>query len=279
MKLLTRPLRYLLTAILLGSTLLASMAASAADSTWEQIQQTKQLRLGVAPGDPWFYKDPISGKWTGVAYQIGEKIAADLGVKMVAVETTYGNAPAAIQANQIDLILLLDATAERKKALAFPDAPLLFYKQGILVKDGIKADSWDDLNKPNITIGVILGSTTDRDLTQRLPKAQLQRFANTDDIVAAFMSHRIDGLALYHPALAIAMTHIRSGKLVIPTPVVALPSSGGMRIESDQRFRNFVNSEFIKLNADGEIQKIFSDYMASKGLDPKTIPSVTSGKS
>lgn len=279
MNLLTRPLRHLLSVALLGSTLFASMAASAADSTWDQIQQTKQLRLGVAPGDPWYYKDPLSGKWTGVGYLIGEKIAADLGVKLVPVETTYGNVAAAIQANQLDLILVLDATAERKKALAFPQAPLLFYKQGILVKDGIKADTWEDLNKPDIRIGVALGTATDRDLTKRLPNAQIQRFANTDETIAAFMSHRIDGFAFYHPALAIAMSHIRSGKLVIPTPVVQLSSSGGMRIENDPRFKDFINSEFIKLNADGEIQKIFSDYMASKGLDPNTIPSVTPSQS
>lgn len=272
-----RPLRRLFAAALLGSTLF-SAAASAADSTWDQIHETKQLRLGVAPGDPWYYKDPISGKWTGVGYKLGEKIAADLGVKLVPVETTYGNVAAAIQANQIDLLLVLDATAERKKALAFPEAPLLWYKQGVLVKDGIKADSWDDLNRPDVRIGVTLGSSTDRDLTQRLPKAQIQRFANTDETVAAFMSKRIDGFAFYHPALAIALSHIRTGNLVVPTPVVQLSSSIGLRKESDPRFLNYINQEVIKLNASGEVQKTFSEYMTSKGLDAKAIPGVTADR-
>jgi polar amino acid transport system substrate-binding protein len=79
-------------------------------STWDQIKQHGELRIGVTPGEPWFYKDPASGAWSGIGYAMGQQVAKDLGVKLVPVETTWGNAVAAIQANQIDVMFVLDPT-------------------------------------------------------------------------------------------------------------------------------------------------------------------------
>ena len=155
--------------IVLGAVLSTSLFAHAATSTMEQIKQTKQLRIGAAPGDPWYFKDPVSGEWTGVGVMVGQQIAKDLGAKLMPVETTYGNAIAGLQANQIDVMFVLDATDERKKALDFPSNPLLWYKQGVLIKQGVNAKTWDDLNNPNVRLGVSLGSATDRDVTKRLP--------------------------------------------------------------------------------------------------------------
>jgi hypothetical protein len=92
-------------------------------STLDQVKAKKQLRIGVTSAEPWFFKDPISEKWTGIGIARGEKLAANLGVEMVPVETTWANAVAALQANQIDLMFVLDPTDERKKAIDFPDAP------------------------------------------------------------------------------------------------------------------------------------------------------------
>ena len=52
-------------------------------------------------------------------------------------------AVAAMQANQIDVMFVLDATDERKKAIDFPDAPFFWYAQGVLLKDGLKVEELD----------------------------------------------------------------------------------------------------------------------------------------
>src|SRR5499426_449701 len=120
-------------------------AQSAAQSTAQQIKQRGELRIGVTPGEPWFFKDPATGQWSGIGYSMGQQVAKDLGVKLVPVETTWGNAVAAVQANQIDVMFVLDPTDERKKAIDFPDNPFFWYAQGVLLKDGMKVKSWADL--------------------------------------------------------------------------------------------------------------------------------------
>jgi len=267
-----RTLFAIATAFLLS---LAAMTSWAQTNTLQKIKQSGELKIGVAQGDPWYYRDPATGTWTGLGFMIGQTIAKDLGVKLVPVETTYGNSVAALQAGQIDVMFVLDATDERKKAIDFPTKPLLWYAQGVLTKDSLVAKNWSDLDKPKVKLGVALGTATDRDLTKRIPQAKLERFTNTDETIAAFMAGRVDGIAFYHPALVIAYSKIRKGKVQIPLPVVALPTSAGIRRESDTAFRDFLDNEFSRLYTSGQTQALYAQYLKTKGLDAATLPGVT----
>ena len=264
--------------ILLGSMVAALSLTAAqawAQSTLQKVKDAKELKIGVAPGDPWYYRDPATGTWTGLGVMLGGELAKDLNVKLVPVETTWGNSVAALQAGQIDIMLVLDATDERKKAIDFPTAPLLWYAQGVLTKDSLVAKTWADLDKPEVRIGVALGTATDRDLTKRLPQAKIERFTNTDETIAAFMSGRVDGIAFYHPALVIAYSKIHKGKVQIPQPVVALPTSAGIRRESDPAFKDFLEAEFNKFYKSGKTQALYAQHLKTKGLDAEKLPGVT----
>lgn len=269
-----RTFAHVLVAILLGALASAAALAQQPTSTWQQIKQRGELRIGVTPGEPWFFKDPATGNWSGIGYAMGQQVAKDLGVKLVPVETTWGNAVAAVQANQIDVMFVLDATDERKKAVDFPDAPFFWYAEGVLVRDGLKAGSWDDLNREDVKLAVTLGTAPDRDLTKRLPKAKIERFQNMDEAIAAFYSGRVDGAAFYHPALVMQQARVKKGTVVIPKPVVALATSAGIRQESDKQFRDFLDKEFDKYYKNGETQKIYEQFLVSRNIDPKKAPPI-----
>jgi len=243
-------------------------------STWQQIKQRGELRIGVTPGEPWYFKDPATGQWSGIGYRMGQQVAKDLGVKLVPVETTWGNAVAAIQANQIDVMFVLDGTEERKKAVDFPDAPFFWYAEGVLVRDGLQAKTWTDLDRENVKIAVTLGTAPDRDLTNRLTKAKIERFQNMDEAIAAFYSGRVDGAAFYHPALVMQQARVKKGQVVIPQPVVALATSAGIRREDDKTFRDFLDKEFDKYYKSGETQKFYEEFLAFRNIDPKNAPPI-----
>jgi polar amino acid transport system substrate-binding protein len=260
--------------VALGALMASAAPAQQSASTWQQIKQRGELRIGVTPGEPWFFKDPASGQWSGIGYRMGQQIAKDLGVKLVPVETTWGNSIAAIQANQIDVMFVLDPTEERKKAIDFPDQPFFWYAQGVLVRDGMQAKNWEDLDRADVKIAVTLGTAPDRDLTKRLSKAKIERFQNMDEAIAAFYSGRVDGAAFYHPALVMQQARVKKGSVVIPQPVVALSTSAGIRREDDKSFRDFLGSAFDKYYKSGETQKFYEDFLASRGVDPKKAPPI-----
>ncbi len=117
---------------LAGATLLVGPVAAQQAGTLEEVKKRGALRIGVTQAPPWFSKDARTGAWTGVGVSMGEAMAGALGVKLETVEVTWGTAIAALQANKIDLMAVMDATPERAQAVDFPKNPLLYYSLVVL---------------------------------------------------------------------------------------------------------------------------------------------------
>lgn len=246
----------------------AAFAAASLDA----VKKLGKLRVGVTAADPWFAKDPISGEWNGVCIEIGKKMAAELGVAFEPVETTWGNSVAGIQADQIDVMFVLDPTEARKKAIDFPEAPLFYYAMGALVKADAEVKTWEDLNKDGMRVGVTLGTNIDMTLTEKLKNAKIERFANNDEAIAAFAANRVDVVSQFHPALIVQYSRLKMGKVVLPEEVFAIPTSVGLIKSDDASFREWVSDFIAKLYTSGETAKIFETYLSSKGIDPTTVP-------
>lgn len=266
---------------LIGAT--AALAASsgsvlaqdgAAGSTLKAIRDRGELRIGVAPGEPWFYKDQRSGEWYGIGWGAGVAVAKELGVKPVPVETTWGNAVAALQAGQFDVMFTMDATPQRALAVDFPVQPMFWYAQGVLLADGVTATNWEEMNKPEFRIGVVLGTSPDRDITVRLPKATIERFPSADETGAAFIAGRMDGISLFHPALVMLQSRIKKGKIILPLPMRESPSSAAVPNVADKSWRDWLGVCLGYFYATGQTQKIFEDYLAFRGIDPASTPAI-----
>jgi polar amino acid transport system substrate-binding protein len=248
------------------------LLAQDAPSTLDRIKSTKKLRIGVTSAEPWFFKDPMSGTWSGVGISMGKQLAADLGVEMVPVETTWANAIAALQADQIDVMFVLDPTEERRKAIDFPEAPLFYYAPGALVRDVSGIKTWSDLNKPETRVGVTLGTSIDKMVTETLKAANISRFSNNDEAIAAFAARRVDVVAQFHPALVVQYARVRLGKVILPQPVESVATSAGVRKEPNPAFRNWLSEKFADYYKAGKPQTLFTEYLKTKGIDATTIP-------
>ena len=248
--------------------------AMAAESTWDSIHQRKSLRIGVVQAPPWFLKDPATGKWSGFGYSVGKAMADTLGVKLETVEVTWGSAIAALQANKIDTMFVLDATPKRALAVDFPAQPLLYYALAVLGGEDLKMENWSDLNKDGIKISVTQGTTMERYVTKHLPKAEILRFPSNGESVAAFQSGRVDAVSLFHPPLIAMQKKMGKGKIVVPKPVRASASSAAVRMEKDKRWRDWVNTAISYWYITGESQKWYEEFLSDFGLDPKAVPAI-----
>ena len=248
--------------------------APAAESTWDGIHQRKSLRIGVVQAPPWFLKDPATGKWSGFGYSVGAAMAETLDVKLETVEVTWGSAIAALQANKIDIMFVLDATPKRALAVDFPAQPLLYYALAVLGREDLKMDNWSDLNKDGIKISVTQGTTMERYVTKHLPNATILRFPSNGESVAAFQSGRVDAVSLFHPPLIAMQKKMGKGKIVVPKPVRASASSAAVRLEEDKRWRDWVNTAISYWYITGESQQWYEEFLGEFGLDPKAVPAI-----
>jgi len=248
--------------------------AMAADSTWDSIHQRKSLRIGVVQAPPWFLKDPATGQWSGFGYSVGKAMAETLGVKLDTVEVTWGSAIAALQANKIDIMFVLDATPKRALAVDFPAQPLLFYALAVLGREDLNMENWSDLNKDGMKLSVTQGTTMERYVTKHLPKAKILRFPSNGESVAAFQSGRVDAVSLFHPPLIAMQKKMGKGKIVVPKPIRASASSAAVRLEQDKRWRDWVNTAISYWYVTGESQKWYEEFLSDFGLDPKAVPAI-----
>lgn len=258
-----------------AATATPANAQESATSTLDAIRKRGQLRIGVAQGEPWFFKDQASSEWKGIGWGVGAALARELNVQPVAVETTWGTAVAGLQADQFDVMFAMDATPQRALALEFPVQPMFYYAQAVLVRDGLDASDWQNLNKPEVKLGVVLGTSPDRDVTVRLPNADIQRFPNADEAGAAFAAGRVDALSLFHPALVMLGNRLKRGTVIVPTPARSSASSAGVRREADKSWRDWVGHAIGYLYETGETQKIYEEFVAFRGIDPKKVPGLT----
>ncbi|MDA7984679.1 MAG: transporter substrate-binding domain-containing protein [Alphaproteobacteria bacterium] len=244
------------------------------NSTWDAIQTRGTLRIGVTQAPPWYFKDPATDEWSGLGVSIGDAMAESLGVSLEPVEVTWGTAVSALQANQIDTMFVLDATPARAVAIDFPAQPLLYYALAVLADDDLDIETWDDLNRSDISIAVTQGTTMDTYVTGRLAEATILRFPSNGEAVAAFQSERVNAVSLFHPPLIAMREKIGRGQIVLPAPIRQSTSSAGVRRESDTRWRDWVNTAISYYYQTGQTQVWYEDFLVSFGVDPDTVPAI-----
>lgn len=248
---------------------------AAAAGTLDQVRERGVLRVGVTQAPPWYVKDPISGQWTGgLGVSMGRAMAEALGVAFEPVEVTWGTAVAALQGNRIDLMYVLDATAERREAIAFPETPLLYYSLAVLARDDLDVTGWEDLNRSGVRISVPQATSMDAFLTENLPEAEIQRFPGNPEAIAAFQAGRVDAVCLFHPPLLAARQRLGRGRIVVPTPTVSRASSVGVRQEEDTAFVDWIDSMIADYYASGQTQAWYEEFLASFGLNPAEVPPI-----
>ena len=257
------------TALTIGTT----PAVAQEQSTWEQIQSTGKLRMGVLQAPPWFSKNPATGKWeSGLGVTLGQNMAEVLGAELEMVEVTWGTAVAALQANKIDFMPILDPKPERAMSIDFPKNPLLYISLAVLADEDLAASTWADLNKKGVKVAVPQGSSMDSFITANLPNADIQRFPDNGASIAAFQSGRVNAVSLFHPPLLAARKKLGRGQLVIPTPAFSSPTSVGVRKEDDKTFRDWVDVSLLFWYETGQVQAWYEEFLTEFGLDPKATP-------
>ncbi|MBX2885623.1 MAG: transporter substrate-binding domain-containing protein [Granulosicoccus sp.] len=257
---------------LCAAVAISTFAQAQETSTWEAIQSSGKLRMGVTQAPPWYSKNPSNGEWeSGLIVSIGNAMAEELGVEMVPVEVTWATAIAALEANKIDM-MFLDATPKRAMVVDYPFQPLLYISLAVLATDELNVERWEDLNNKDVKVAVPQATSMDDFLTRTIPEADIQRFPDNGAALAAFQSGRVDAVSLFHPPLLAARKKFGEGKIVIPTPAFSSPSSIAVRRESDKTFRDWISHTILYYYETGRTQRWYEEFLTEFGLDPKASP-------
>lgn len=257
-----------------ATTVPRTFAWAAAESpTLQEIKDRGALRIGVFSGtEPYYHKDLATGKWSGFCVSMAEDLAAQIGVKLQTVDTTWGNAVLDLQARKIDVMFGLSANPERAKVVDFSET-LMDNTFTALSRADFPVTNWADLNKPEVRVAVDLGSTQDVFARRELPNCTLVALKGAEDTNLALRSGRAD--AIIQVALLAVVTAKNLGpdyKLTVPEPRASQPTTIGMRKEPDAAFRAYINDWLAQRRADGKVSEWVVQSLELVGVTPDMLP-------
>ena len=242
----------------------ALLATSAmAESRLQQILVNGELRVGTT-GDwnPMTMIDPTSKERKGFDIDIATALATDMGVKVVFVPTTWKTLVNGIVAAKYDMTS--SASLSPKRALvagyslsyfAVEDVPLM------LNKNKGKYNSWEDLNNPNVTVSVTLGTVQEKRAEVLFTKSKIIKVSaparDYQEVLAGradiSMTSNLEAAKLVEQYPQMMVVPVQDGKN--PTPLaVLLP-------QADQVWINYVNHWIILKSERG-----FFDQLKAKWL-------------
>ena len=153
-------------------------AQNAEKSLLNVIQERGVLRVGTT-GDyyPMTFRDPASGEFSGHQIDAAKELAKDLGVELEFVPTEWKTIITGIQAGKYDIAMSgTSMSLSRAKVVGLVDSwGMNGFVPVILRKNEGKYKSWDDLNSPDQTVGVTLGTTMEDYIRAELPEAKMKR--------------------------------------------------------------------------------------------------------
>jgi polar amino acid transport system substrate-binding protein len=235
----------------------SARAETGPESTFDRIRRTNVLRIAVLPGElPYFQKDLATGEWSGAAISMAKDIAKVFDAKLTYTESTYGNSVLDLQSNKVDLAFALNPTPARALSIAFTH-PMIIHPFGCLAKKGLAPKTWDDLNKPELTVVFDIGSLHETAARRYCPKANLVGYKTRDECTLALQSGRADA---HIQAALLGLSTV--GKFpamgpyyLLTDPTVALPSCLGIQREPDTRFREVIDAWLDMARGTGQIRE------------------------
>ncbi|MDQ0394904.1 substrate-binding periplasmic protein [Labrys monachus] len=225
------------------------------------------VTLGIATGSPHTFKDPKTGKWSGIAVDILNAWAATMHIEPRYVDTTWDNMIAGLVASRYDIGVSTTPTPTRALAVVFTESYFTDHATAVVRNDAPVA-SLEDMNKAGMKIATTAGTVQEKALTDYAAKNHLDNFKivrlpTNDEVILAFQSKRADAMFLdvlgnrnYHTL------HPDNTKVVEPNPALSVAGSA-FSMRKDACFTDIAafNVEITDLLNNGEVEAFTQSYM------------------
>lgn len=189
-------LKSVATCTLICSVLLALVACSSKLTTWERVQESGRLRIGLDPTFPPF-EVTEGGPLRGLDVDLAEEIATDLGLQTEYVYFGYDGLYDALQTEQVDvLISALVIMPERLKDFSYSTG---YFNAGqvLVSRNNLPISSEEELVDGRLAVelgaeGHVLATTWQR----RITGLEISPFTTPEEALAAVEEGRSEAAIL-----------------------------------------------------------------------------------
>lgn len=183
----------ILTAFMLALLMTGVANVANAESTMEKIVKSGKLTIAVQTQGP-----PVSfvnkaGKRTGLAIELAQMLAKDMGVELVIQDYDWKGLIPALTSGKADFIAAdMTPTAKRHMQILFTE-PVFFSETIVFALKSKGYASWKEVNNAKTSVGATQASSFATAAKKLLPIAKLKEYAGgTAQTVQAVVAGRVD---------------------------------------------------------------------------------------
>lgn len=262
---LTKTSKHLLIAGVLGITLLVGVALFAGgtagkheDETWDWLQQTGTLRVGMDASYPPFETLDGAGNVVGLDVDLAHEIGKQLDLDITIANITYDGLADALISNQVDILisaLVSPPQLEGKARLSIP-----YFNAGdvLVVPNGSPLQTMADME--GHTLAVEYGSSGDveaRKWERRLSNLEILRYPLADAALGAVLNGETDAALTDGIAARLAVEQhdeLAFGEYITEALFVVVLPKDSPTLERE------VNSILAEMLRDGTIEELIQKW-------------------
>lgn len=222
------------------------------------IKNRGSLIVGTSSGfNPFEVYNDTSNKIEGFDIDIAQRIANDLGVRLVVRDMGFEELIGSVKVGTVDMVIAgMTITPERNLSVTFSN-PYFNADQAIVVaKDDNNITGPSDLNGKRIAVN--LETTGDYWVTDNVHGASVSRFPFAYEVFLALDSGIVDAVVIDKPVADSYAAHDSNIKVVY---TIATGEHYGIAMRSGNTdFIDFVNSELAAMQSDGTIQSLVAKW-------------------
>jgi len=256
--------------ILLIALFVFAASTTAAARTLDEIISDGTLRIGVNPNFPPMSSFGMTNQLEGFDIDVGRRIADALGVKAEFVTTEAAQRVPFLVSNRIDIALgAMTRTPERAKLIGYT-IPLHSEAMGVITTDKIDIQSWEELNRSDITLVNMRGNLSVSILQDKLPKPKVLLVDGNADTIRAIAQGRADALVENIDSFLKFTNNYRNVKWRVLSDTIFVAYCGiGIGKDNDS-LRNFLNILLFDLHTSGFVNDTWEKWYGS----PMAVPIV-----
>lgn len=248
-----------------------------AQTVFDRVKKSGVLRCGYINYEPYFIKDPNTGKMSGIFYDLTEEMGRRLSLKIEWTEEVgWGNFIAGLQSGRYDALCSgLSPNAAESREMGY-SSTVYYTAIGTYVRaDDARfagksvAERWSALNDPTITISSMDGSLNSIIAKTDFPNAKIFSIPNMSDesqmaenVVAGKAD--VDFMEIYR---AVQYDKNNPGKLmnIDPSrPIRVFPNLIGLPL-GDARMKSMIDTTIEELHNSGYVEKLLQKYETVPG--------------
>jgi polar amino acid transport system substrate-binding protein len=231
-----------------------------------QIAKWGKIRVGMSGSQPPYNFVSREGKLIGMDVDIAELLAKSLDVQLEMVQMNFNELLPALESGKVDLVISgMTATLQRNMRAAFVGPYHITGKSILTRSETIAALGSNDLNREDLRIAALKGSTSEDFVRRVAPNAKLVATDTYDEAIDQLMANKAELFVADAPRVMLEVMRWPDAGLTAAQRPLTIEPIGIAVPASDPLLLNLVENYMAALESSGALEKLEEKWFKSGG--------------